>query len=693
MNLDALGQLSQSPLFAFTVLLLVALVTPPIFEKLRLPGLVGLLVAGIVLGHNGLGVLDAESETIKLLGDIGKIYLMFVAGLEIDLTEFQRSKNRSIFFGVATFTLPMLVGSTIGLSFGMNLNAAILVGSLLASHTLLAYPIVNRLGVAKREAIAVTIGATIITDISALLVLAICVSIYQGEFSAASLAGQLIALVIYATIILFGFDWAGRTYFQRSGTEESSQFLFILLAVFVAAAGAQLINIEAIVGAFLAGLAVNNVLNHSPVEEKVVFVGSTLFIPFFFINMGLLIDLSGMEQALTSELWLTLAIVFGLIGSKFGAAWATKLRYHYSWTETLAMWSLSLPQVAATLAATLVGVQAGVLPKVMFNVIIILMLVTSVCGPILTDIAARKLRSTDPTQELENWSGDSFLAAIAEPSDDMPQHDFKVLLPLANPNTRKYLVEMGALLARHEQGCIVPLAIAKSPSHMDSPLLATRLRQGRYLLKRAIGISEAMQVPAQPLIRIDDNIANGISRAAREIEADLIVMGWSPKSSLPVRLFGNVIDRVFWASHCPVAVVHLLVPPANCQRILVPIKVINPESVHTVRFAQLLAESNGATITILNVSDRHRSPEDAANFDHAIEHVMALWAHHEHMKVVTVCDPNIARGIVTVAATHDLVVLRSMRRRTSGGLAVSDVTTQVIREIDCSFVLFGEPHA
>ncbi len=693
MNFDVLSQLSQNPLFVFTVLLLVVLVTPPLFEKLRLPGLVGLLVAGIVLGHNGLGVLDAKSETMKLLSDIGKIYLMFVAGLEIDLAEFQRSKNRSIFFGIATFTLPMIVGTLIGLVFGMNLNASILVGSLLASHTLLAYPIVNRLGVAKREAVAVTIGATIITDISALLVLAICVSIDRGEFSAASLVGQLLALAIYAAIILFGFDWAGRKYFQRSGTEESSQFLFILLAVFAAAAGAQLINIEAIVGAFLAGLAVNNVLNHSPVEEKVVFVGSTLFIPFFFINMGLLIDLSGIGQALTSELWLTLAIVFGLIGSKFGAAFVTKLRYHYSWTETLAMWSLSLPQVAATLAATLVGVETGVLPKIMFNVIIILMLVTSVGGPILTDRSARRLRSMAPAPDLETLSGDSFLDVADDASHAVTADNFKVLLPLANPNTRRYLIEMGALLARHEHGAIVPLVVVKATSHMDSPLLHTRLRQSHYLLKRAIGISESIQVPAQPLVRIDDDIADAISRAARETAADLIVMGWSPKSTLPARLFGTVIDRVFWAAHCPVAVVRLLETPAHFQQILVPIKVINPQSIHTVRFAQLLAESNGANITILNVSDRHRSPEDVANFDHALAQVMALWEHHDNIKVVTVCDPNIARGIVTVAATHDLVVLRSMRRRTSGGLAVSDVTTQVIGAIDCSFVLFGEPNA
>ena len=171
-----LQALPKSPVVAFTILLLVILIVPPIFERLRLPGLVGLLAAGIVLGPDGLGILNAESETMKLLSNIGKIYLMFVAGLEIDLEDFRKTKERSLGFGIATFLIPLIFGALVGRFFNFGWNSSILIGSLLASHTLLGFPIVNRLGVTSNQAVTVTIGATIFTDIAALLVLAMCIN-------------------------------------------------------------------------------------------------------------------------------------------------------------------------------------------------------------------------------------------------------------------------------------------------------------------------------------------------------------------------------------------------------------------------------------------------------------------------------------------------------------------------------------
>ena len=341
-------------------------------------------MAGIVLGQNGLQLLDAETETMRLLSDIGKIYLMFVAGLEIDLEEFRKKKNRSLGFGIATFLLPLLFGAFIGQMFGMGWNTSIVVGSLLASYTLLGFPIVNRLGVVGNEAVTVTIGTTIFTDIAALLVLAICVSIHAGEFTFVSLVLRLVALALYAAVVLFGFDWAGKNYFHRTGDEQSNQFLFVLLAVFLASVGAQVIQVDKIVGAFLAGLAVNDVVGRSPVEEKVKFVGSALFIPFFFVDMEFsLIYIPAFVNTLSTTLGLVLAIVVGLMASKFLAALVVKLLYRYNWDEMLTMWLLSLPQVAATLAAALAAVQAGLIAEQVFNTMIVLMLVTFLLGPLL----------------------------------------------------------------------------------------------------------------------------------------------------------------------------------------------------------------------------------------------------------------------------------------------------------------------
>ena len=700
---NIIQSIPDSPIVTFTILILVSLTIPPIFEKLKLPGLVGLLVAGVVLGSNGLQLLEPDSETMKLFADIGKIYLMFVAGLEIDLEEFRRTKDRSLGFGFATFAIPLMTGTAVGLVFGFGLNAAILIGSLLASHTLLGYPIVNRLGVVKNEAVTVTIGATIFTDIAALLVLAICISIHGGEFSPATLIIQLGALALYSVIVLVGLDWAGKEYFRRTGDEEGNQFLFILLAVFLASVGAQVINIDKIVGAFLTGLAVNDVLGHSPVEEKVEFVGSTLFIPFFFIQMGLLIDIPAFVSSLTTELALTLAIVGGLLGSKFLAAFTAKLLYKYRWNETLTMWSLSLPQVAATLAAALVGVNAGLLSQELFNSVIVLMLVTSILGSVLTARFARDL--TIPKADFEPQPDSDWALGIepVEPSE-VPEsggkftacklkNRFTVLIPIYNPLSQRYLIEMGALLARHESGMIVPLSITQAHVHMDEPQLGIALEQSDRLLERAVEVAKEFKVQAKPKVRIDDDIAEGISRAAREQNANLIVMGWSDSTtSLRARLFGSLVDNVFWASHCPVAMVKLLDEPINIRRILVPVKNITPQAIRTVRFAQLFADTNQAKIALLHVCDRGTSSEQIAKFESEMAGVLAQGGPQVPAKIKTVAYDNVPKVVLRAAQSFDLVVLRSMRRRTAGGLGVSNVTSEVIKQLTCSIVLFGEPH-
>ncbi len=704
-----LAQIPHNPLVAFTLLLLVILVLPPIFERFKLPGLIGLLFAGVVLGTSGLGLLDAKTETIKLLSDIGKIYLMFVAGLEIDLNEFRKSKNRSLGFGLATFAIPLIFGTAVGQIFGMGLNSSFLLGSLLASHTLLGYPIVNRLGVVSNQSVIVTIGATIFTDISALLVLAICIAINSGEFSTISLIVQLASLGIYSAVVLIGIDRVGKAYFRRTGDEESNQFMFILLVVFLAAVGAELIHIEQIVGAFLAGLAVNDVVGRSPVKEKVEFVGSTLFIPCFFVGMGLLLDIPGFTKTLTQELPLTIAIVGSLFFSKFLAAATAKLLYRYSWDETMTMWSLSLPQVAATLAATLAGVEAGLLSNSVFNVVIVMMLLTSIAGPILTARFGRKLSIPDSGLAVDQFALDLGIANQSSMNSGFLYDDiaaelirsperrlsseplFRVIVPIANPQTEGYLIEMAALIARHESGIIVPLSIAKAHVQMDNPNLKNTIRRSRRLLKKALTITEELQVEAKPIVRIDDDIVHGISRTAREQNASLIVMGWSETSPLRSRLFGSIIDSVFWASHCPVGVMRLLEQPINIEQVLVPIKNSTSQSLRTIRFARLFAEANQAIITLLHICDRSTSQNEIELFEQQLKNSLKPIDIKTQTEIKILRHNDAAEAILTAANDYDLVVLRSMRRRTAGGLAVSDISDRVIRQLKCSFILFGEP--
>lgn len=685
-----LNLIPESPIVPFTILILVSLTIPPIFERLRLPGLVGLLFAGVVLGPNGMQVLSADSEIMKLLSDIGKIYLMFVAGLEIDLEEFRRKRNRSLSFGLMTFAFPLTVGTAIGLSFGYGINASILMGSLLASHTLLGYPIVARLGVVANEAVVVTIGATIFTDIAALLVLAICISIHGGDFSATSIIIQLAALGIYAAIVLFGLDWAGKEYFKRTGNEESNQFLFVMLAVFLVSVGSQVINVDQIVGAFLAGLAVNDVIGHSPVEEKVEFVGSTLFIPFFFVGMGLLIDVPAFIESLTSGIGLTLAIVLGLLGSKLMAATGMKLLFRYNWNETMTMWALSVPQVAATLAAALAAERVGLISEQVFNTVIVLMLVTSVFGPILTARFGSRLSIPKPNLQApkEAW--------ITEKNSEIglenPWNQFTVVVAVCNPMSVRYLVEMAGLLARHESGLVVPITITQAHVQMDEPQLDVTLRQSDRLLEKAAEVAKEFGVKTETRLRIDDDIAEGISRTAREFDASLIVIGWNSNTSLRARLLGNLIDNVFWSSHCPVAVLKLLEAPIDIHRILVPVKNITPQAIRTIRFAQLFADSNQAEVMLLQVCDRRTSKEQVNEFESELSTILSSGPQVKSDIQVLVHD-NVSDALLKASQSFDLVVLRSMRRRTAGGLAVSDVTTEMIKSLTCSFILFGEPHS
>ncbi|HIK45391.1 MAG TPA: cation:proton antiporter [Leptolyngbyaceae cyanobacterium M65_K2018_010] len=692
-----LSAMPDSPLLAFTILLLVSVTIPPLFERLRLPGLVGLLAAGVLLGPSVTGLLDPAGEVEKLLSDIGKIYLMFVAGLEIDLRDFKKTRNRSLTFGAATFAIPLTTGFVLSRGFGFDWIAAVLVGSLLASHTLLAYPIVMRLGVTKEESVTATVGATIFTDIGALLVLAMCVSAQAGEFSGQFVVTQLFLLALFSTVVLFGLDWLGKQYFLRNGDREGNQFLFVLAAVFLTAIGSELVNIEAIVGAFLAGLAVNNVVGNSPVKEKVEFVGGVLFIPFFFICMGLLLDVRILVESLTTNLGFTLALSLALISSKLLAALAVKPLHRYTWYQTLTMWSLSLPQVAATLAAAVVGLKRGILSELELNAVIVMMLVTSVLGPLLTSRFAGHLITPQfsPTKSLSLWFDDSASVTgpegLATADTAVLSAPFTVVVPIYNPVTQRYLIEMAALLANHEQGHVIPVTIARATGHMDDPELVAALGQRRKLLQKAELLSQEFNAQAFSVLRIDDDVAAGITRTAREQNASLILMGWS-RRGLRAKLFGTLIDDVFWASHCPVAVARLLAEPIDIHRILVPMKLITAHSLRTARFAQIFAATHAASVTLLHVADYHTPKDQIQILEAELAKVMApepaiSW------DLVTITSDDPASVILDTAQHYDMLVLRSMRRRTAGGLAVSDVTHRVIDEATCSLVLFGEPHS
>jgi Kef-type K+ transport system membrane component KefB len=393
-----LDNLTHLPtLTRFALMLAVFLFVPKLSQRLSLPPAVGLLAAGILIGPSCLSIAPKNTPVAAFFSEVGKLLLMFFAGLEIDIRQFRRTRNRSIVFGILTFALPLATGIAVALMFDYGWLAALVIGSLLASHTLLGFPVVQRLELTDNEAVTVAVGATIFTDISALLVLAVCLPVHSVGFSGKAFVLQLAELAIYVPVVLFGLSALARRYLRRHGDTTENQFFLIFLILVLAAEGAELIHLEAIIGAFLTGLAVNRAIKRSEAKEQLEFLANTLFIPAFFLTIGFLIDIRIFAATIWNNFPLCVGIVGGLVVAKFLAAFAAQRLFGYSTTEGLLMGALSLPQVAATLAAALVAFETKnsegerLIDEPIINTVIVLMVITSVLGPILTEHFGKRL--------------------------------------------------------------------------------------------------------------------------------------------------------------------------------------------------------------------------------------------------------------------------------------------------------------
>jgi Kef-type K+ transport system membrane component KefB len=386
------------PVLAKFALAMVMLVTiPRICRRLHVPAAVGLLLGGVIIGPYVLGFFSTDRPIADFIAELGKLLLMFFAGLDIDLALFRRARNRSIAFGITTTVLPLVLGTAVGLAFGYAVIPAIVIGSLLASHTLLGLAVLDKLGVKGLEPVTVTVGATVMSDTLSLVVFAICVSIYTTGFSASALALLLAEIAGYIVLVLFGLSRLAGYVLKRVEDEEDAYFVLMLCIMAIAAVLAVVIQLPGIVGAFLAGLAVNASARDKPASAKLEFLSKSLFIPIFFIVTGFLINPVTFVQGIIDDFLLVAGIIAALLVGKWIAAWIVGRTFGYSRDEQLTVWSLTLPQVAATLAATLVAHDtlgaAGqrLLDDRMLNVVLVLVLVTAILGPVLTERFAPRL--------------------------------------------------------------------------------------------------------------------------------------------------------------------------------------------------------------------------------------------------------------------------------------------------------------
>jgi Kef-type K+ transport system membrane component KefB len=421
----------------FALLLTIILFLPPIVKVLRVPGLVGLVLGGLAAKESG--ILDGKDPRLKMFSSVGKIYLMFMAGLEVDMDQFRKAKARSAWFGWWTHIIPLSSGMIVGKAFGYGWIQAVFIGSLLASHTLLAYPIISRAKVLTNEAIVISIGGVIFTDTAALILLAVCVELYQAQrdgqsFNPVNLLKVLGFTVVLITCLLIVWRFVSNIFYTKIAWKDEhshAQFIFAIATAFYGSYLSELLSIEPIVGAFMAGLAINEVMHDKPhVAHTVVFVGQELFFPIFFIELGTLVEIQAFGNIFTNpaKIGFALSIVTALIGSKGLAALVTCRQFRYSKIQFFNVWALSLPQVAATLAACLVGVDAGLgesddgkySGQDLFNSVILLMLTTAVLGPLATNTIVQALKDETPeTQEITDFANEDGPTALLAEDDVM----------------------------------------------------------------------------------------------------------------------------------------------------------------------------------------------------------------------------------------------------------------------------------
>ncbi len=555
------------------------LLMPLLMQRLRVPGLIGIIIAGAMIGPNALNLL-ARDQTIVLLGTVGLLYLMFMAGTEIDLHGFKRYRNQSLIFGALTFLIPQAVGTAIFLLLlGFSWPAAILVASMFASHTLVSYPIALRFGIGKNQAVTTAVGGTIITDSAALMVLAIVAASTRGVLDTAFWVQLVSFLAVYVVVIWFGLPRVGRWFFRSERTGGVSEYLFIFTALFGGAYLADVAGIEPIVGAFLVGLALNRLIpEQSLLNNRIHFIGEALFIPFFLLSIGMLVDVRVLVADL--RVWqVMLAMTMTVVASKWVAARIAERAFGYTPAEGWTVFGLSVPQAAATLAATLIGLEVGLFDDAVLNGAVMMILVTCLLGPWILEKYGRQIalqeehRPYDPTEAPE-----------------------RILVPMANPATAEDLMNL-ALLIREPDSPepVYPLTVVPADENRTGEFVAT----AEKMLSQAVSYAAGAGVHVVPLTRVDHNFANGIARGMAESRASTVIIGWDGRRTTRRTVFGTVLDQLLEQTRNQVLVTKVGHPFNTTERIILLIPQgadHTPGFLESVRTIKRMANRLGAEI-------------------------------------------------------------------------------------------------
>lgn len=543
------------PTWIFLLVLLIILFAPILLTKLRIPHIIGMILAGLAIGEHGFNILVRDSS-FELFGKVGVYYIMFLAGLEMNMADFKKNRGKAVALGLLAFIIPISIGMVTNvLLLKYSLITSILLASMYASHTLVAYPIVIRYGISRQRSVSIAVGGTAVTDTLTLLVLAVISGVFKGEAGGLFWLWLVVRFVVLAMLIMYFLPRVGRWFFRRYD-DNVMQYIFVLAMVFLGAGLMELIGMEGILGAFLVGLVLNRLIPHvSPLMSHLEFVGNALFIPYFLIGVGMLIDVKvifgGGDALKVAGVMIVVAL-----GGKWIASWLTQKIYRMSVLERELMFGLSNAQAAATLAAVLVGYNiilpdgSRLLNEDVLNGTVLLILVTCIVSSFTTERAARKMAMGE-----------------AHPEEDRSREPEKILIPVANPNTIEYLMNLSLVIRDPKQKDNL-LALNVINDHSGTEALE---QQGKRYLERAAKITASAGVELKCISRYDLNIAAGIIHTAKEHGATDVIIGLHWKVNIVDSFFGMLTESLLKGLHREVMVARFLIPINTLRRIIVAV--------------------------------------------------------------------------------------------------------------------------
>ena len=551
------------PVLKFLLILVIILSAPLLLNKLKIPHLLGLIIAGAIIGPNGLNLVLRDSSII-LSGTAGLLYIIFLAGLEIDMGDFKKNSGRSFVFGMYTFLIPMALGIVAGLYvLHFSMETSILLASMFASHTLIAYPIISKLGITKDKSVTITVGGTMITDMLALLVLTVIVGMATGVIGEHFWTRLSISIVIFVLFVVIAFPIAGRWFFKHV-QDSISQYIFVLVMVFLGAYLAELAGIESIIGSFLAGLSLNRLIpRSSPLMHRVEFIGNSIFIPFFLIGVGMLIDYRAFFTSFdTIKVGIVMIIVATI--AKYAAAWLTQKTFRMSVDQRRIIFGLSNAQAAATLAAVMVGYNV-ILGQTPEGEPIRLLNESVLNGTILMILVTCTMASFSAQRGAHNLA-----ATASSETDETGDHKERILIPLSNEDTAEELVNLSlATKSKKNTHHLYALNILDNKVSGDDQ----QLKKSRRLLENAALTAAATDTHLQELQRYDLNVTNAILSVILEHRITDLVLGLHKEKGIPSSFLGRITEGILDYSDVTTLIYKPAQPLSTMKRHLVVIPV------------------------------------------------------------------------------------------------------------------------